>query len=62
MPNFGPPELLIILLIVILLFGAGRIAKIGGEMGSAISNFRQGINPTPDSNPEAGEQNTDKSA
>lgn len=43
MPNFGPLELSIILGIVILLFGAGRIANIGGEMGRAVSNFRRGI-------------------
>ncbi len=40
----GVTELLIILVIVIVLFGAGRISKIGGEMGSAIANFRRGLN------------------
>jgi len=39
----GPLELAIILVIVVVVFGAGRIANIGGELGSAISNFRRGL-------------------
>lgn len=41
--NFGGSELLIILVIVLLLFGVGRVSKIGGELGSAVSNFRKGL-------------------
>jgi sec-independent protein translocase protein TatA len=41
--NLGPTELLIILLIVILLFGVGRLSKIGREMGSGIREFKQGL-------------------
>ena len=41
--NFGPTELLIILVIVVLLFGIGRVSKIGGELGSAVANFRKGM-------------------
>jgi sec-independent protein translocase protein TatA len=43
MPDLGLPELLIILVIVILLFGAGRITKIASELGKGIRDFRQGI-------------------
>jgi len=44
MPNWlGAPELLIVLVIVILIFGVGRIAKIGGELGKGIGAFRKGI-------------------
>lgn len=43
MPNLGPTELIIILAIVLLLFGVGRVSKIGGEMGSAVANFRKGL-------------------
>lgn len=39
----GVPELLIILVIVILLFGVGRIGKIAGEMGNGIRAFREGL-------------------
>ena len=41
--TLGPTELIIILLIVILLFGAGRIGKIGGEIGTGIRELRRGV-------------------
>lgn len=41
--NLGPTELIIILIIVILLFGVGRIGKIAGELGSGIRSFREGL-------------------
>ena len=41
--NLGPTELIIILVIVIVLFGAGRISKIAGEIGQGIREFRKGI-------------------
>jgi sec-independent protein translocase protein TatA len=41
--RLGPTELIIILLIVILLFGAGRIGRIAGELGKGIRNFREGL-------------------
>lgn len=39
----GIPELIIILIIVILLFGVGRIGKIAGELGRGIREFRKGL-------------------
>ncbi|MCE1254392.1 MAG: twin-arginine translocase TatA/TatE family subunit [Anaerolineae bacterium] len=41
--RLGVPELLIILVIVVLLFGVGRVSKISGELGSAITSFRKGL-------------------
>ena len=41
--SFGPTELIIILVIVLLIFGVGRVSKIGGELGSAVANFRKGL-------------------
>ena len=41
--DFGVPELLIVLVIVVLLFGPGRIGKIAGELGKGIKNFREGL-------------------
>ena len=41
--DFGVPELLIILVIVVLLFGPGRIGKIAGELGKGIRSFRDGL-------------------
>jgi len=43
---FGLPrgaELIIILVIVLLLFGPGRIGKIAGELGKGIKAFRDGL-------------------
>jgi sec-independent protein translocase protein TatA len=51
--RFGPTELTIILVIVILLFGVGRIGRIAGELGVAIRSFREGIQgPDKDQNQE----------
>lgn len=43
MGGIGMAELLVILVIVLLLFGVGRIARIGGELGQAVGNFRKGV-------------------
>ena len=44
---FGLPrgsELIIILVIVLILFGPGRIGKLSGELGKSIKAFREGLN------------------
>jgi len=41
--NLGVPELAILLVIVVLLFGVGRIGKIANELGSGIRAFRDGL-------------------
>lgn len=41
--RLGAPELLILLAIVILLFGVGRISKISGELGKGIRSFKEGL-------------------
>jgi sec-independent protein translocase protein TatA len=43
MPNIGLPELLIILFIVVLIFGANRLPQLGKGIGSAIRNFKEGV-------------------
>ena len=43
MPNIGAPELLLVLAIVILIFGASRIPKLGRSMGQSIRGFKQGL-------------------
>jgi sec-independent protein translocase protein TatA len=37
-------ELIIIMVIVIVLFGATRLPQLGSGLGKAISNFKQGVN------------------
>ncbi len=41
--SLGVPELLIILLIVILIFGANRLPDLAKGMGSAVKNFKDGM-------------------
>jgi sec-independent protein translocase protein TatA len=41
--GLGIPELIIILIIILLLFGAGRISKVAGELGKSMREFRQGL-------------------
>ena len=41
--HLGTTELVIIFIIVILLFGVGRIGKIAGELGSGIRAFKEGL-------------------
>jgi len=44
MPKWiGWPELIIVLVIVLLVFGVGRISKIAGEMGEGIRAFKDGL-------------------
>jgi sec-independent protein translocase protein TatA len=39
--GIGIPELLIILVIVLVIFGAGRLPEIGGALGKSIRNFKK---------------------
>lgn len=39
--GIGMPELLVVLVIVLIIFGAGKISEIGGALGKGISEFRR---------------------
>jgi sec-independent protein translocase protein TatA len=41
--RLGAPELLLILAVVVILFGVGRIGKIGSELGTGMREFRKGV-------------------
>ena len=43
MPNLGLPELLVILVIVVLIFGAGKIPQLGKGLGEGIKNFKDAM-------------------
>ena len=62
--DIGVPELLIVLVIVILLFGPGRIGQVAGEIGKGIRNFREGMagnEEKKEDGQEASKQETPKS-
>ena len=56
MGSIGAPELIVIALIALLLFGAGRIADIGKGLGQGIKNFKQGIKEANDDGDEKDEK------
>jgi sec-independent protein translocase protein TatA len=56
--TLGLPELLVILVIIVLLFGVGRVSKIGKELGSAIGSFRKGLNEDADKEQAASAKDT----
>ncbi len=41
MPSLGPTELIVILLIVVLVFGASKLGDLGGAVGRGIREFRE---------------------
>ena len=43
MPNLGTTELIIILVIVILIFGAGKLGSLGKELGRGVKDFKGAI-------------------
>jgi sec-independent protein translocase protein TatA len=56
MGTFGWPELLILLAIVLIVFGIGRIARVGGELGKGVSAFREGLKEGQDKNEKEAEK------
>ena len=60
MGSIGAPELIVIALIALLLFGAGRIADIGKGLGQGIKNFKQGLKEADDVGKDAKKADGDK--
>jgi len=46
--HLGVPELLIILLIVLVIFGATRLPQLGKGVGQGLKNFKDAVRPEPD--------------
>jgi len=55
--GLGFQELVVILLIVVVLFGASRLPQLGRGLGEGISNFKRGLKGDPKPLPEASEEN-----
>jgi sec-independent protein translocase protein TatA len=56
MGSFGWPEILIILVIVVLIFGVGKVADVGPALGKAISGFRNAVRENDEEKPEEAEE------
>lgn len=46
--GLGTQELLIILVLVMIIFGAGKLPQVGGALGKGLRNFKKGMNETDD--------------
>lgn len=58
--GLGFPELIVILVIVVLIFGAGRISEIGGALGKGIKNFKRSLKEPDDIDTTTSKNNEDK--
>ncbi len=62
MGGFGWPEILIIMVIVVLIFGVGKIADVGPALGKAISGFRRAVKDEDKEEQVTGETESDQEA
>ncbi|MDX9788603.1 MAG: twin-arginine translocase TatA/TatE family subunit [Desulfobacterales bacterium] len=60
--GIGMPELIIILVIILIIFGAGKLPEIGAGMGKAIKNFKKATNETENKPTEKIDRKSDSDA
>ena len=60
--GIGIPELVIILVIVMIIFGVGRLTEVGGALGKAIREFRRSQSDTPETAGDLEAEKKEKSA
>ena len=63
--NIGPLQVIIVLVIVLLLFGVGKLPQVGRGMGQAINEFKSAIGSktdTPDSDDPTADNSVDTKA
>ena len=63
--NFGIWQIALILVIVLLLFGVGKLPQVGKGMGQAINEFKSAVDikgKKPDSDVDSGDENDDEKA
>ncbi|GBE13549.1 sec-independent protein translocase protein TatAd [bacterium BMS3Bbin14] len=55
--GLGIPELIIILVIIVIIFGAGKLPEIGSGIGKGIKNFKDATNKNDDENKSIEDEN-----
>ncbi len=58
--GLGTQELIIILVLVLIVFGAGKLPQVGGALGKGLRNFKQGIKESDESQDEKKKELEDK--
>ena len=53
--GLGTTELIIILALVMIVFGAGKLPQVGSSLGKGIKNFKEGVNEPEENNEKIGE-------
>lgn len=59
--GLGVPELLVILVIALVIFGPSKLPQIGSGLGKAIRDFKKGVSSNDDDDPNSTTANKDKS-
>ncbi len=58
--GIGVPELLIILVIVVIIFGVGKLPQIGQALGQSIKNFKKSVSDNNETHPPVKKEDEDK--
>ena len=62
MGSLSPVHWLIVIVVVLLLFGPGRLAGVGKGLGEGIRSFKKGLNEEPEDDKDPNKQLSDKTA
>ena len=58
--GIGVPELIVILVIVLIIFGAGKLPEIGGAIGKGIKNFKKSVRESDENDTAPGSKKIDE--
>jgi sec-independent protein translocase protein TatA len=59
--GLGTTELIIILVLVMIIFGAGKLPQVGGALGKGLRNFKDGVKEGNEEKPEKDNEKLDNS-